>query len=87
MQPIIEAYPKATFVLLHGSYPYTHDAGYLASVYQNVYAGFGEVFPVISRHGRCSVVKQLLEATSANCEFAKSDYEFDSDAVAHASNR
>ena len=63
MQPIIEAYPGATFVLLHGSYPYSRDAGYLASIYQNVYADFGEVFPVVSRHGQCSVVRQLLEMT------------------------
>ncbi|KAF9652156.1 amidohydrolase 2 [Thelephora ganbajun] len=63
MQPIIEAYPKVTFILLHGSYPYSRDAGYLASTYQNVYVDFGEVFPVVSRHGQYAVVKQLLEMT------------------------
>ena len=31
MQLITKAYPKTTFVLLHGSYSYTHDAGYLVS--------------------------------------------------------
>ena len=66
MQPIIEAYPNATFVLLHGSYPHSRDAGYLASTYKNVYVDFGEVFPVLSRHGQCSVVKQLLEMTPFN---------------------
>lgn len=66
MQPVIEAYPNATFVLLHGSYPYSRDAGYLASMYKNVYVDFGEVFPVVSRHGQCSVVKQLLEMTPTN---------------------
>jgi len=66
MQPIIEAYPDATFVLLHGSYPYSRDAGYLASIYQNVYVDFGEVFPVVSRHGQCAVVRQLLEMTPTN---------------------
>jgi predicted TIM-barrel fold metal-dependent hydrolase len=66
MQRVIEAYPNATFVLLHGSYPYSRDAGYLASAYKNVYADFGEVFPALSRHGQCSVVKQLLELTPVN---------------------
>ena len=63
MQPIIREYPNATFVLLHSSYPYSRDAGYLASVYQNVYADIGEVFPLLSRHGQCSVLSQLLEMT------------------------
>lgn len=37
MQNLIEAYPKAKFVLLHSSYPYTREAGYLSTVYDNVY--------------------------------------------------
>ena len=37
MQNLIEAYPKTRFVLLHSSYPYTREAGYLTSVYDNVY--------------------------------------------------
>jgi hypothetical protein len=37
MQNLIEAYPKAKIVLLHSSYPYTREAGYLATVYDNVY--------------------------------------------------
>ena len=37
MQDVIKAYPKAKFVLLHSSYPFTREAGYLATVYDNVY--------------------------------------------------
>jgi Amidohydrolase len=37
MQNLIEAYPKSKIVLLHSSYPYTREAGYLATVYENVY--------------------------------------------------
>ena len=37
MQNLIEAYPKAKFVLLHLSYPYTREAGYLAATYDNVF--------------------------------------------------
>lgn len=37
MQRLIEAYPRTKFVLLHSSYPFTREAGYLTSVYDNVY--------------------------------------------------
>lgn len=37
MQNIIEAYPKTQIILLHSSYPFTREAGYLATVYDNVY--------------------------------------------------
>jgi len=37
MQDLIEGYPKAKIVLLHSSYPFTREAGYLATVYDNVY--------------------------------------------------
>jgi predicted TIM-barrel fold metal-dependent hydrolase len=43
MQPLIHAHPKTNFVLLHASYPFTREAGYLVSVYPNVYLDFGEV--------------------------------------------
>jgi hypothetical protein len=37
MQTIIKSFPKAIFVLLHSAYPYTREAGYLTTVYDNVY--------------------------------------------------
>jgi len=37
MQDLIEAYPKSKIVLLHSSYPFTREAGYLTTVYDNVY--------------------------------------------------
>ena len=43
MQPLIERYPQTKFIILHASYPYTRDAGYLAAVYKNVFLDFGEV--------------------------------------------
>lgn len=43
MQPLVKAYPDVPFVLLHSSYPYTREAGYLATVYKNVYLDIGEV--------------------------------------------
>jgi predicted TIM-barrel fold metal-dependent hydrolase len=48
-------------VLLHASYPWTKEAGYLASVYENVYADIGEVFPFLSKEGQEKVVREILE--------------------------
>lgn len=66
MQPLIEAYPNVDFVLLHSAYPYTREAGYLACVYPNAWLDIGEVFPMISRDGQESVLKQALEVTPAS---------------------
>lgn len=66
MQPIIEAYPKATFVLLHSSYPHTRDAGYLTALYANVYLDFGEVFPMVSADGQRDIVRQVFELAPTN---------------------
>lgn len=61
LQPLIESYPNVPFVLLHSAYPYTREAGYLATVYNNVFLDLGEVFPMLSRDGQASVVRQALE--------------------------
>ncbi|TKA80870.1 hypothetical protein B0A49_03160 [Cryomyces minteri] len=61
LQPLIERYPTVPFVLLHSSYPYTREAGYLATVFKNVYLDIGEVFPMLSRDGQLSIVRQALE--------------------------
>jgi len=66
MQPIIKAYPQTKFVLLHSSYPYTREAGYLTANYPNVYLDFGEVFPILSAEGQRSVVRQVLELAPTN---------------------
>jgi hypothetical protein len=61
LQPLVEQYPTVPFVLLHSSYPYTREAGYLASVFKNVFLDVGEVFPMLSRDGQNSVLRQSLE--------------------------
>lgn len=38
LQVFIETYPTVPMVLLHASYPFTRELGYLATVYANVYA-------------------------------------------------
>ncbi|PFH49306.1 hypothetical protein AMATHDRAFT_41638 [Amanita thiersii Skay4041] len=66
LQPLIKAFPSAKFVILHGSYPFTREAGYLTAVYQNVFFDFGEVFPFVSGHGQREVVRQVLELSPTN---------------------
>lgn len=61
LQGFIRKYPKVPIVLLHASYPWTKEAGYLASVYENVYADIGEVFPFLSKEGQENVVREILE--------------------------
>ena len=63
LQPFIKEYPKLPIVLLHASYPFTREAGYLASVYDNVFLDIGEVFPFVSQDGQEQVVRQALELT------------------------
>ncbi|KAK6543658.1 hypothetical protein TWF694_000398 [Orbilia ellipsospora] len=66
LQKFIDAYPTVPIVILHAGYPYTREAGYLASVYQNVYLDFGLVFPMVSQEGQESVVRQVLELTPSS---------------------
>lgn len=61
LQPVIARFEEVDFVLLHSSYPYTREAGYLACVYPNVYLDLGEVFPMVSRDAEESIIRQSLE--------------------------
>ena len=63
LQPLIAAFPTVPVVLLHSSYPYTQEAGYLATVYRNVHLDIGEVFPMVSRSGQETILRQALELT------------------------
>lgn len=61
LQQLIESYPGVPFVLLHSSYPFTREAGYLATVYRHVYLDIGEVFPMVSRDGQQAILRQAME--------------------------
>ncbi|KGO77365.1 Aldehyde dehydrogenase, N-terminal [Penicillium italicum] len=61
LQPLIAQYASADIVLLHAGYPYTREAGYLASAYPNVYVDFGKVFPMVSREAQMKVLRESLE--------------------------
>lgn len=51
----------APIVLLHASYPYGREAGYLASVYEHVYLDYGLAVPLLSAAGMQNAVAALLE--------------------------
>ncbi|EAQ85803.1 hypothetical protein CHGG_07056 [Chaetomium globosum CBS 148.51] len=61
LQDFIRLYPTVPIVLLHAGYPFTREMGYLATVYENVYADIGEVFPFVSQDGQERVLRQILE--------------------------
>jgi predicted TIM-barrel fold metal-dependent hydrolase len=63
LRPLLED-PKlrnAPLVLLHASYPYTREVGYLAAVYPQVFVDFGLAVPCLSVQGMHRAVAMLLE--------------------------
>ncbi|QQK48237.1 Putative succinate-semialdehyde dehydrogenase [Penicillium digitatum] len=66
LQPLIAQYASADIVLLHAGYPYTREAGYLASAYPNVYLDLGKVFPMVSREAQTKVLRDSLELAPTN---------------------
>lgn len=63
LQPLIEHFPTIPIVLLHAAYPFTREAGYLATVYPEVYLDVGEVFPMVSGDGQERLLRQAFELT------------------------
>ena len=61
LQDFIRAFPTVPIILLHAGYPFTREVGYLSSVYENVYADIGEVFPCVSQDGQERILRQILE--------------------------
>jgi uncharacterized protein len=48
LRPSIERHRRVPFVLLHASYPYVREQGYLAAVHPNVYADLGLAVPYVA---------------------------------------
>ncbi|WP_013320758.1 amidohydrolase family protein [Gloeothece verrucosa] len=65
LRPLLEdkRWQNAPIILLHASYPYTREGGYLASVYPQIYLDTGLAVPFLSVAGMRSCVQQLLELT------------------------
>lgn len=69
-------YRQVPFVLLHASYPYMREAGYLASVYPQVYLDFGLAVPFLSFSGMRNALRQLLELAPTSKLMYSSDAKF-----------
>jgi predicted TIM-barrel fold metal-dependent hydrolase len=67
---------EAPLVLLHASYPFTREAGYLAAVYPHVYLDFGLAVPFLSVAGMRNVLRMLLELAPTNKLLYSSDAHF-----------
>jgi predicted TIM-barrel fold metal-dependent hydrolase len=72
LRPLIEAHRQVPFVLLHASYPYTRELGYLAAIYAHVYADFGLANPHLAAEVP-TVLRQLLGLTPATKILYSSD--------------
>src|SRR5207244_2461781 len=65
LRAVIEAHRRVPFVLLHASYPYTRELGYLAAMYTHVYADVGLAVPHVAAEIP-TVFRQLLGLTPAS---------------------
>ncbi|MBI2202494.1 MAG: amidohydrolase family protein [Candidatus Rokubacteria bacterium] len=67
LRPLLEndAYRHVAFVLLHASYPYVRELGYLAAIHPNVYADIGLAVPHLAADIP-AVLRQLLGLTPAS---------------------
>ena len=59
------AYRHVPLVLLHASYPYVRELGYLAAMYPNVYADVGLAIPHVAADIP-AVFRQMLSLTPAS---------------------
>ena len=61
LRPLLESgqYANVPFVLLHASYPYVRELGYLAAIYPNVYADVGLAIPQLATEIP-AMLRQLL---------------------------
>ncbi|KAM9985443.1 hypothetical protein ACTFIZ_008991 [Dictyostelium cf. discoideum] len=61
LKPLIESYPNVPIVLLHCSYPFFREAGFLSWVYPNVYVDIGLAIPFLSISGMKNSIQSMLE--------------------------
>ncbi len=75
LRPLLEdpALRQARLVLLHASYPYSREAGYLAAMYPQVYVDYGLAVPCLSVAGMRRALAMLLELAPASKVLYSSD--------------
>ena len=74
LRPLLESgrYANVPFVLLHASYPYVRELGYLASIYPNVWADVGLAIPHLAAEIP-TMLRQLLGLAPATKVVYSSD--------------
>ena len=74
LRPLLESgrYAKVPFVLLHASYPYVRELGYLAAIYPNVWADVGLAIPHLAAEIP-TVLRQLFGLTPTSKVVYSSD--------------
>jgi predicted TIM-barrel fold metal-dependent hydrolase len=74
LRPLLESgrYANVPFVLLHASYPYVRELGYLAAIYANVYADVGLAIPHLAAEIP-TMLRQLLGLTPSTKVVYSSD--------------
>jgi predicted TIM-barrel fold metal-dependent hydrolase len=75
LRPLLEdaRFRRVPIVLLHASYPFAREAGYLASVYPQVHLDFGLAVPFLSVAGMRAALAMLLELAPLNKVMYASD--------------
>lgn len=73
LRPWFTRHPQARWVLLHAAWPFCRQAGYLASVYPQVFLDFGLAVPFLSVAGMTGALRQLLELAPATKLMYSSD--------------
>jgi predicted TIM-barrel fold metal-dependent hydrolase len=78
LRPLLEdpRFRTVPIVLLHAAYPFSREAGYLASVYPQVYVDFGLAVPFLSVAGMTATLRMLLELTPTSKLLYSSDAHF-----------
>jgi predicted TIM-barrel fold metal-dependent hydrolase len=74
LRPLLESgqYANVPFILLHASYPYVRELGYLAAIYANVYADVGLAIPHLTAEIP-AMLRQLLSLAPATKVVYSSD--------------
>ncbi|MGI8913271.1 MAG: amidohydrolase family protein [Chloroflexota bacterium] len=75
LRPVLEdpAYRDAVFVLLHGAYPYTREAAYLAAVYPQVYLDVSTSLPPLGSAEIEAMLSQALAVAPVSKVLLSSD--------------
>lgn len=75
LRPVLEeaAYRGANLVLLHGAYPYTREAAYLAAVYPQVYLDVSTSLPPLGATELIATLSQALAVAPASKLLLSSD--------------